>query len=95
LNSVIGVCVPDANTGDRIRQRMSDKDRVEVSGSFGAPIIRIGQMGEQCREAHLFRTLHALGESARAAGLSVSLPQGMAALETSLCTGAETEAAAC
>lgn len=95
LNSVVGVCVPDADTGDRIRQRMSSTHRVEVSGSFGAPIIRIGQMGEQCREAHLFRTLHALGESARHCGMAVSLPRGMAELENGLSLGSPAESVTC
>lgn len=84
LNSVVGIRVPDDLRGDDVRQRMSAVHRVEISGSFGAPIVRIGQMGEQCREANLFRTLHALGSSFRAAGAKVSVPEGMAALEEHL-----------
>jgi aspartate aminotransferase-like enzyme len=89
LNSVVGVHVPEGVSGDALRARLSGVHRVEISGSFGAPIVRIGQMGEQCREAHLFRTLHALGESCRALGAQVSVPAGMAALEQRLSRVAE------
>jgi aspartate aminotransferase-like enzyme len=58
--------------------------KVEISGSFGLNILRIGQMGEQCREHHLFRTLHAVGQSLEANGLRLDLPAGMAALEKKL-----------
>jgi aspartate aminotransferase-like enzyme len=57
---------------------------VEISGSFGLPIVRIGQMGEQCREHNLFRTLHALGRTMLELGARVDLPAGVAALEHSL-----------
>ena len=32
----------------------------EIAGAFGLNIVRIGQMGEQCRAPNLFRVLHAL-----------------------------------
>jgi aspartate aminotransferase-like enzyme len=63
---------------------MSSVFKVEISGSFGLPIVRIGQMGEQSRAHNLFRTLHGLGMSMKAAGANISLPEGMAALETGL-----------
>ena len=67
---------------------MSKVHKVEISGSFGLNILRIGQMGEQCREHHLFRTLHAFGQSLHANGLHLDLPAGMAALERKLAEAA-------
>jgi alanine-glyoxylate transaminase / serine-glyoxylate transaminase / serine-pyruvate transaminase len=48
---------------------MSAVHRVEISGSFGLNIVRIGQMGEQSRTHNLFRTLHALGSSMQHEGV--------------------------
>jgi len=84
LNSVIGISIPEHVSPDRVRTHMSKVHKVEISGSFGLNILRIGQMGEQCREHHLFRTLHAFGQSLEAGGLHLDLPAGMAALEQKL-----------
>ncbi len=84
LNSVIGISIPEQISPDRVRTHMSKVHKVEISGSFGLNILRIGQMGEQCREHHLFRTLHAFGQSLEASGLRLDLPAGMAALEQKL-----------
>lgn len=81
LNSVLGVRVPEGVDADEVRNAMSDKHRVEISGSFGLPILRIGQMGEQSRAYNLFRTLHAFGASMKAAGARVDMPGGMSELE--------------
>ena len=86
LNSVMGIVVPPTVDGNVLRQHMSHTHRVEISGSFGLPIVRIGQMGEQSREHHLFRTLHALGSSLRTLGASVDLATGMGELERALST---------
>lgn len=84
LNSVIGINVPEAVSADGVRAYMSSIHKVEIAGSFGLNILRIGQMGEQCREHNLFRTLHALGLSMEANGASLNVPVGMAALERTL-----------
>jgi aspartate aminotransferase-like enzyme len=84
LNSVIGINIPEQVSPERVRTHMSKMHKVEISGSFGLNILRIGQMGEQCREHNLFRTLHALGQSLDASGLHLDLPAGMAALEQKL-----------
>ncbi|CAA7617423.1 Serine-pyruvate aminotransferase [Candidatus Terasakiella magnetica] len=81
LNSVVGITVPDGVSADRVRHVMSEVHKVEISGAFGLNILRIGQMGEQSRTHNLFRTLHALGSSMRAAGAKVDLPAGMAEME--------------
>ncbi|WP_232358614.1 pyridoxal-phosphate-dependent aminotransferase family protein [Paraneptunicella aestuarii] len=84
LNSVVGINLPQGINGKQLLSQMSSRYRVEISGSFGPNIVRIGQMGEQCRAHNLFRTLHALGSSIKALGHSVNLPAGMAMLEDTL-----------
>jgi len=84
LNPVVGIHLPEKIYSDALLQYMSDRYRVEISGSFGPNIVRIGQMGEQSRAHHLFRTLHALGSSINALGGSVNVPNGVAALESEL-----------
>ncbi len=87
LYSVVGINVPDGISGDSVRRHMSEVYRVEIAGSFGLNILRIGQMGEQCRAHHIFRTLHAFGSSLQAAGARIDLPAGVAALEQVLTEG--------
>lgn len=84
LNSVVGIVVPDHVSAEAVRTHMSKVHKVEISGAFGLNILRIGQMGEQSRAHNLFRTLHALGSSMRAAGAKLDLPAGMAELERKL-----------
>ncbi|SAL74560.1 class V aminotransferase [Caballeronia terrestris] len=84
LNSVVGIELPNGLSGADVCAHISRHHHVEIAGSFGAPIVRIGQMGEQCREHHLFRTVHALGRTMLCLGVAVDLPAGVAALERSL-----------
>jgi alanine-glyoxylate transaminase/serine-glyoxylate transaminase/serine-pyruvate transaminase len=84
LNSVVGIRLPDGIDGNQVLATMSNLYKVEISGSFGLPIVRIGQMGEQSRAHNLYRTLHAFGMSLKSNGALVDLPQGMAALERKL-----------
>ena len=84
LNSVVGITMPKDIDPKALLRTMSKRFRVEISGSFGPNIVRIGQMGEQCRAHNLFRTLHAFGASFNILGQKLDLPAGMAALEASL-----------
>ncbi|MFV8780952.1 pyridoxal-phosphate-dependent aminotransferase family protein [Microbulbifer sp. SA54] len=84
LNSVIGIEAPGTLGNREICAYMSQNYQVEISGSFGLPIVRIGQMGEQCRAQNLFRTLHALGCTMRDLRVPVDIPRGMGELESSL-----------
>lgn len=84
LNSVVGIHVPEGLTSKEICGHISDKYRVEIAGSFGQPIVRIGQMGEQCRVHNLFRVMHAFGSTMRDLGQKVDLPAGMAEMESHL-----------
>lgn len=84
LNSVLGVRIPDEVDPKKVCSHISKYYRVEVSGSFGAPIVRVGQMGEQCRVHNIFRTLHALGSTIKDLGYKLDVPAGMAELENQL-----------
>jgi alanine-glyoxylate transaminase/serine-glyoxylate transaminase/serine-pyruvate transaminase len=84
LNSVVAISLPDGVDSLRVREYMTKVFRVEISGAFGLNIVRIGQMGEQCRSHNLFKTLYALGMSFRREGVKLAVAQGMAALEEGL-----------
>ena len=90
---MVGIEVPGTLSPADICGHISRQHQVEISGSFGLPIVRIGQMGEQCREHNLFRTLHALGRTVLDLGVAVDLPAGVAALEKSLSGGVRGAAA--
>ena len=89
LNSVVAIDVPDGVDSGRARDYMSRMFKVEISGAFGLDIVRIGQMGEQCRAPNLFRVLHALGVAVAKEGYRVDQSAGMAAMETHLAEHAE------
>ena len=84
LNSVVAIDLPNGVDSFRLRKYMSDVFRVEISGAFGLDIVRIGQMGEQCRSHNLFKVLYALGMSFRHEGVDLNVSAGMAALEQNL-----------
>ncbi len=84
LNSVIAVTMPAGADSARVRNYMTKVFRVEISGAFGLDIVRIGQMGEQCRSHNLFKTLYALGMSLEHEGVELDVASGMAALEQGL-----------
>ena len=84
LNSVVAITLPDGVDSARMREYMTKAFRVEISGAFGLNIVRIGQMGEQCRSHNLFKTLYALGMSFQRHGVKLDVARGMAALEQGL-----------
>jgi aspartate aminotransferase-like enzyme len=84
LNSVIAVRLPDGVVSRDVLSYMSRKFRVEISGSFGLDVVRIGQMGEQCRSHNLFKALYATGMSFRHFGVNLDVSAGMAELERAL-----------
>ena len=89
LNSVVAINTPTAVDSSEARSYMSRMFKVEISGAFGLDILRIGQMGEQCRAPNLFRVLHALGVAVAKQGFEVNQGAGMAALESHLAEYAE------
>jgi alanine-glyoxylate transaminase/serine-glyoxylate transaminase/serine-pyruvate transaminase len=84
LNSVVAITLPEGADSARLREDMTKVFRVEISGAFGLNIVRIGQMGEQCRSHNLFKTLYALGMSFSRQGVKLDIASGMAALEEGL-----------
>ena len=84
LNSVVAIQTPKDTDSDQIRKIMSKRFNVEISGAFGMDILRIGQMGEQCRSHNLFKVLYALGMSCRQTGVDLDVSLGMAELELNL-----------
>ncbi len=84
LNSVVGIKLPVGLDSKTVCSHISSHYRVEIAGSFGPPIVRIGQMGEQCRVHNLFRTLHAFGSTFKDLGVKVDVPASMAELENQL-----------
>ena len=84
LNSVVAISMPSGVDSGRLREYLTKAFRVEISGAFGLDILRIGQMGEQCRSHSLFKTLYALGMSITRHGVKLDVAAGMAALEQGL-----------
>ena len=81
LNSVVAIEVPDGVNCDGARNYMSSRFKVEISGSLGLNIVRIGPMGEQCMAPNLFRVLHALGLPLPKKGACVDVSAGTVALD--------------
>ncbi len=74
----------DSTVSAELRQCMSDEFGVEIAGAFGFDIVRIGQMGEQCRAHNLFKTMYALGMAFSHFGVRVNVAKAMAELEEGL-----------
>jgi len=84
LPSVVAIAVPDGIDDAAVRRNMSTVYGVEIAGAFGLPIVRVGQMGEQCRCHNLFKVLYALGMSFRRQGANLDVSRGMVELEERL-----------
>ncbi len=84
LNSVVAIEIPEGIDAKRVRKNMAERFHVEISGAFGLNIVRIGQMGEQCRSHNLFKTLYAMGMSFQQEGCCLNVSEGMAAMEKRL-----------
>jgi len=68
LFSVIGFHLPDGLRREAFVAQMRARHRVEISAALGLPLLRIGQMGEQCRPAAVLRLVSALGHCLRHVG---------------------------
>ncbi len=89
LNSVLAVKIPEGVDDSRVRKYMENRFKVLIAGAYGFDIVRIGQMGEQCRVPNLFRTLHALGAAVARQEVAVDPSAGMAAMEAYLAQHAD------
>lgn len=84
LQSVVAIALPDDIDSKDLRNFMIQNYNVEISGAFGLPIVRIGQMGEQCRPENLFKTLYALGMALKAQGFIANIAEAMSTTEKKL-----------
>ncbi len=89
LRSVVAINLPKGVPSAEMRKYMAETFHVEIAGAFGLDIVRIGQMGEQCRSQNLFKTLYALGVSMNHFGANVDVAAGMAAMEDALTPSAD------
>jgi aspartate aminotransferase-like enzyme len=87
LNSVVAIRLPEGADSLQVRRYMSQVYGVEIAGAFGLPIVRVGQMGEQCRSHNLFQVLYAMGMSFRRAGIELDVSRGMGLLQERLANG--------
>ena len=85
LHSVIGFHLPSGLQPQAFTTRMLDEYRVEISTTFGLPLLRIGQMGEQCRSSAILRLVTALGHSLRDAGQDVCMDEVLGSAEARFC----------
>jgi aspartate aminotransferase-like enzyme len=81
LNSVVAITMPRGVEAQQVLSFMSRKFRVEISSAFGLDIVRIGQMGEQCRSHNLFKVLYATGMAFKHFGVKLDVSEGLAELE--------------
>ncbi len=84
LPSVLSISMPKGISSTELRRFMVEVFGVEIAGAFGHDIVRIGQMGEQCRAQNLFKTIYALGMAFEHCGVKVNVPSAMAELERNL-----------
>ena len=89
LNSVVAIDLPKEVNSASMRKYMSDTFQVEISGAFGLDIVRIGQMGEQCRSQNIFKVLYAMGMAFKHEGYELDVSAGMANLEKNLAQDSE------
>jgi len=84
LNSVVAIKVPKNIDATKILKYMREVYHVEISGAFGLDIVRIGQMGEQCRFQNILKVFLATGMSFKHFGAELNVTVGMASLEEHL-----------
>lgn len=78
LNSVIAINNPETVNSKELIAHLKKQFNVEISGAFGLNVVRIGQMGEQCRPQNVKRVLEALGKSY----VHFGVPLDLSVLET-------------
>lgn len=81
LNSVVAIKNPAKVVTKDLIAHMINSHGVEISGAFGLDIIRIGQMGEQCRPENLWKVIEALGMSYEHFGVKLDVSSALSELE--------------
>lgn len=78
LNSVVAIKNQGNVKTKELIPYMIKNHGVEISGAFGLDIIRVGQMGEQCRPQNVRRLLEALGASYKTFGVNLNTEESLA-----------------
>ena len=73
LNSVIAINNPEGVNSKELIAYIKNNFNVEISGAFGLNVVRIGQMGEQCRPQNVKRVLEAVGKAYVHFGVNLDL----------------------
>lgn len=66
LLTTVGFWTPEGILGDRLRTRLKAQERLVISGAFGAPMCRVGCMGEQARPEMVLRAVEGIGRAVNA-----------------------------
>ncbi len=83
LNSVVAIKNPDKVVTKELISFLIKNHQVEISGAFGLDIVRVGQMGEQCRHENIKRTLEAIGAGYEHFGVKLNVYSAMIEFEKS------------
>jgi alanine-glyoxylate transaminase/serine-glyoxylate transaminase/serine-pyruvate transaminase len=83
LNSVVAIKNPNKVVTKELIGFLIKNHQVEISGAFGLDIIRIGQMGEQCRYGNIQKALKAVGAGYDHFGVKLDVKAGMTEFEKS------------
>jgi alanine-glyoxylate transaminase/serine-glyoxylate transaminase/serine-pyruvate transaminase len=81
LQSVVAIKNPGKVVTKDLIGYMIKNHQVEISGAFGLDIIRIGQMGEQCRFDNIRRALEAVGAGYENFGVKLDVSAAMREFE--------------
>lgn len=77
LNSVLAIKNPNKVVTKDLIYYMIKQHGLEISGAFGLDIIRIGQMGEQCRLENIRRALVAVGAGYNHFGVHLNVEEAV------------------
>ena len=83
LNSVVAIKNPHKVITKDLISYMINHHQVEISGAFGLDIIRIGQMGEQCRLENVKKVISAVGAGYEHFGVKLDIQSAMSELNKS------------
>lgn len=80
LNSVLAVKNINGVNVKELIHFMVENHQVEISAAFGLDIVRIGQMGEQCRPENIKRVIEALAAGYEHFGVKLQLKEALSVL---------------
>lgn len=83
LNSVVAIKNPNKVLTKDLISYLIKNHHVEISGAFGLDIIRIGQMGEQCRLENIKTSLKAVAAGYEHFGVKLDLNSAMVEFDKS------------